>query len=284
MTEGLYQHRPEVPYVVGMEGAGEVIERCGDTGDLQLGDPVRFSSRTGACATEVVVPANRVWPRPSPFSFAEAAAFGVGALTAWVSLVCRAQLRAGESLLVHGASGGMGLAAVQLGRHLGAHVIATGSDPGRLAAARTAGAHEVVLTDEHMVSHLKAGWPDGIDVIFDPVGGDVFDQSLRVIGWGGRLLVVGFASGRIPNLPVNLPLIKGFSVVGVRAGEYGRRDPSAGRQNERDINAAAEQGVMRPIIGATYNLADGLRALEALRARQVAGKVVILPASGTGIG
>jgi NADPH2:quinone reductase len=275
MTEGGYQHKPALPFTIGMEGAGIVTESAAGRDGPAVGDRVRFSCRSGACATEAVVPAERTWPMASSFSFAEAAGFGVGAITAWVSLVCRGNLKACEVLIVHGASGGMGLAAVQLGAHLGAHVIATGTDPERLAVAKACGAHEVMPVDDGFRERIKSKWPDGVDVIYDPVGGDVFDRSLRVIGWGGRLLVVGFASGRIPQLPVNIPLIKGFSVVGVRAGEYGRRNPTAGRENEQAIQALAEHGVMRPHVGARFALDDGIAALEALRDRQAAGKVVI---------
>lgn len=275
MTEGGYQHKPSLPFTIGMEGAGVVTESAAESGGPAVGDRVRFSCRSGACATEAVVPAERTWPIPAAFSFAQAAGFGVGALTAWVSLVCRGDLSAGEVLIVHGATGGMGLAAVQLGVHLGAHVIATGTDAARLEVARACGAHEVMLVDDSFRERIKSAFPDGVDVIYDPVGGDVFDQSLRVIGWGGRLLVVGFASGRIPQLPVNIPLIKGFSVIGVRAGEYGRRDPAAGRANEQAIQALAELGVMKPHVGASFALTDGIEAMRALRDRQAAGKIVV---------
>lgn len=277
MTEGGYQHKPDLPFTLGMEGSGVVIESRVQGSGPREGDAVRFSCRTGACATQVVVPAERTWQKPEAFSFEEAAGFGVGALTAWVSLVCRGKLQAGETLVVHGASGGMGLAAVQLGVHLGATVIATGTDPERLAVAGQCGAQHLVPMDEQFRDRVKTICPDGVDVVYDPVGGEAFDRSLRVIGWGGRLLVVGFASGTIPRVSVNIPLIKGFSVVGVRAGEYGRRDPVAGRANEQAIQALAEQGILRPVVGARFSLADGVNALRALRDRKAAGKLVICP-------
>ncbi|MGB7298971.1 MAG: NADPH:quinone oxidoreductase family protein [Burkholderiaceae bacterium] len=275
MTEGGYQHKPELPFVPGMEGAGVVTEIAGSGATFRIGDRVCFSGKSGACAEEVVVPVTAVWPLPDGFSFAQGAAFKVGALTAWVSLVARGQLQSGETLLVHGGSGGMGLAAVQLGVHLGARVIATGTSLERLEPARLAGADEVLLIDEHFRERLKKIVPGGVDVIFDPVGGDAFDQSLRVIGWGGRLLVVGFASGQIPRLPVNIALIKGFSVIGVRAGEYGRRDPIRGAECLRAIRELAARGVMTPVIGARFSLADSKQALVALRERAAPGKIVV---------
>lgn len=169
------------------------------------------------------------------------------------------------------------MATVQLGRHLGARVIATGTSDEKLAVVREQGAHEVInLTRENLrdrVKELTGG--RGADVIFDPIGGDVFDESTRCIAWDGRLLVIGFVSGRIPSITANIPLIKGFSVVGVRAGEYGRRDPVKGAENLRAIDLLAGQGVFRPYIGARFPLERALDALKLLAERKVLGKAVI---------
>ena len=276
MTHGGYQFRPELPYVVGMEGAGEVVEVGGEVNGIRAGDRVCFRGRSGACAESCVVSASDVRPIPAGFDFAAAAAYQVGALTAYVSLVQRGGLEAGETLLVHGASGGMGLAAVQLGHALGARVIATGTSAEKLAVAARSGADEVIDSVpgfRERVLRLTEG--HGADVIFDPVGGDVFDESIRCIAWGGRLLVIGFASGRISDLPANMPLIKGFSVVGVRAGESGRRNPARGAHAQREIERLAAEGVFRPHIGARFALADGVEALRAMAARRVAGKIVV---------
>jgi NADPH:quinone reductase len=203
----------------------------------------------------------------------------VTALTAWVALVRRGGLQPGETLLVHGASGGTGLAAVQLGRHLGATVIATGSSLAKLEAARAAGAQHLLRVGEGaagMAAEVKAlTGGRGADLVFDPVGGDLFDASTHCIAWGGRLLVVGFAGGRIATLPTNLALIKGFAVIGVRAGEYGRRDPERGEQNRRAVEALAAQGVFKPLLGARFGFEQAKDAYRALAARQVAGKIVI---------
>jgi len=279
MTQGKYQHKPALPFVAGMECAGEVVELGHGVDTLALGDAVCFSAHGGAFAESLVAPAAALRPLPRGFSMAEGAAYGVTALTAWVALVRRAALQPGETLLVHGASGGTGIAAVQLGRHLGATVIATGSSAHKLHAAREHGAHHTLvvgnppvgMSDE--VKALTAG--AGADVVFDPVGGDLFDASVRCIAWGGRLLVVGFAGGRIASIDSNWPLIKGFSVVGVRAGEYGRRDPARGLQNRQAVEALAAQGLFKPHIGARFAFAQVPAAYRALAERRVAGKIVI---------
>jgi NADPH2:quinone reductase len=279
MTQGKYQHRPTLPFVAGMECAGEVIETGSGVDWPTLGDAVCFGAHAGAFAEELVAPASTLRRLPPDFSMAEGAAYSVTALTAWVSLVRRAALQAGETLLVNGASGGTGLAAVQLGHHLGATVIATGSSAEKLEAARAAGAAHTLV-----VAPGASGLSDavkaltgcrGADVIFDPVGGDLFDASMHCTAWGGRLLVVGFASGRIANVPSNLPLIKGFSVVGVRAGEYGRRDPERGLQNRQAVEALAARGLFRPHIGARFAFEQLPEAYRAMAARRVAGKIVI---------
>jgi NADPH2:quinone reductase len=279
MARGLYQVKPPLPFVPGLECAGEVVAAAADVGWPRIGERVVYHAKTGAFAERLVAPAALLRPAPPGFDDAEAAAFGAVALTAWVALVRRGMLERGETLLVHGASGGTGLAAVQLGRHLGATVIATGRSAAKLQAAAAAGAqHTIVLEPaaanlRDAVLGLTAG--RGADLIFDPVGGDVFDASLRCIAWGGRLLVVGFASGRIGTVPANLPLIKGFSVIGVRAGEYGRRDPERGEQNRRAVEALAARGLLKPHIGARVPFDDLPTAYRLLAEGRVAGKIVI---------
>lgn len=276
MTEGRYQHRPEPPYVCGMEGAGVVVAAGAGVDPSRVGSAVYFANVGGAIAERTVVAAGAAWPIPAGLDFAQAAAFRVGAMTAWVSLVELGRLRAGETLLVHGGTGGMGVAAIQLGRHLGATVIATTRRPAQAALLERLGAEHVVIGDggfRDAVRSLTAG--AGADVVFDPVGGDVFDESVRAIAWGGRLLVVGFAGGRIPSIAANLPLIKGFSVVGVRAGEFCRRDPAAGERVRAAIERLASSGVLVPHVGARFGLDDGVAALRALAARSAPGKIVV---------
>lgn len=277
MTKGLYQFRPDPPFVLGLEGAGVVAAVGSEVTDFQVGDRVLAHQKTGCYAQQIVLPVAGVRALPAGLDFAQGAAFQAAAVTAYVALVRKGALAAGETLLVHGASGGVGMATVQLGRHLGARVIATGTSDEKLAVVREQGAHEVInLTRENMrdrVKELTGG--RGADVIFDPIGGDVFDESTRCIAWDGRLLVIGFVSGRIPSITANIPLIKGFSVVGVRAGEYGRRDPVKGAENLRGIDLLAGQGVFRPYIGARFPLERSLDALRHIADRKVVGKAVI---------
>jgi NADPH2:quinone reductase len=279
MAEGRYQHKLPLPFVAGMECAGEVDAVGEGVGPYRVGDRVCFSGHGGAFTERLVAPAATLRPLPPGMDFAQGAAYGVAALTAWVALVRRAALQRGETLLVHGASGGTGLAAVQLGCFLGARVIASGSSAAKLEAARAAGAQHVMVVQPG-ARDLAAAVKDlsdgaGADVVFDPVGGDLFDASVHCIAWGGRLLVVGFAGGRIATLPANLALIKGFSVIGVRAGEYGRRDPLRGEQNRRAVEALAARGVFTPLIGARFPFEQAKEAYRALAGRGVPGKVVI---------
>lgn len=277
MTQGKYQLKPALPFVPGLEAAGIVAAVGPDTEtDVVVGQPVVVKPRPGGYAEQVVVPATSVRNIPAGLDFAEAASYQAGSITAYVSLMRCGRLVAGETLLVHGSTGGVGIAAVQLGRHLGARVIATGTSDEKLAVATAVGAHEVInITREDMRTRVKALTGErGADVIFDPVGGDVFDQSLRCIAWGGRLLIIGFASGRIPSVTANIPLIKGFSLVGVRAGEYGRRNPVHGAENIRAIDLLATQGVMRPHICARLPIENAAEGLRMLAERRVIGKVV----------
>lgn len=276
MTEGKYQYKPPMPFVPGTEGAGEVVAVGGGVTAFKPGQRVSFACRSGAIAERVVLDQDSLTRVPEGFSDDEAAAYRVGAITAYTGLVVRGQLQKGETLLVHGSSGGMGIPAVQLGVHLGATVIATGTSDEKLAIVKAAGAHHVLNVKQGFREQVKAlTGGEGADVIYDPVGGDVFDESVRCINWGGRLLVIGFAAGRIPVLPVNMPLIKGFSVVGVRAGEEARRRPERGAHSYAEILRLADLGVLRPHIGAAYPLDQAIEAMRALASRKFAGKLVI---------
>ena len=182
--------------------------------------------------------------------------------------------------MVHGSTGGVGMAAVQLGKYLGATVIATGTSEEKLEFTKKWGADHTLLTHKDNIVDFRDEVKDitngkGADVIYDPVGGDVFDHSIRCINWGGRLLVVGFASGRIPDLPINMALIKGFSVIGVRAGEYGRKDPKAGIENKNAIRKICEEGHFSPYICKEFDLKDAKDAIKFLSERKLVGKVII---------
>ena len=275
MTEGKYQFKPEPPYVVGGEMAGEVIGIGSSVTRFKVGDRVLGGGLTGGLAQEVQRPEFMLRPIPHGADYATAAAFTSAYLTAHVALVRRAELKPMEWLLVHGAAGGVGLAAVDLGKILGACVIATASTAEKRTFLASYGADHVLSSHgfRDAVRELTGG--NGADVIYDPVGGDVFDESVRAIAFGGRLLVVGFASGRIPSISVNMPLIKGFSVVGVRAGEYSRRYPEKGRKNLAAIDGLLAEKKIRPHIGARFSLAQAVDAMRALKQRVVIGKAVI---------
>lgn len=279
MTRGAYQLKPELPFTPGLEFAGEVDALGEGVSGWQIGDAVIGGNRFGAMAEYAVVPAAAIRAKPMRLSWEEAAAFGVAYLTAYVALVCCGQLSPGETVMVHGAAGGVGLAAVDLAKAMGAPVIATASSAGkREALAKLYAPEAVIAADPGFREEVKAFTGGmGVDVIFDPVGGDVFDESTRCIAFGGRLLVVGFASGRIPEISVNMPLIKGFSVVGVRAGEYGRRFPERGRDNLAAIDALAAAGRIRPHVHAALDLADWREGFAMLERREVVGKVVLIP-------
>ena len=281
MTQGKYQNKPTLPFALGMEGAGIVSEVGSQSCTFKEGDEVMFGSwGHGAIAKEIVLPESMLSQKPKSFSFEEAAAFKTVYLTAFVGLIRRGNLVEGENLLVHGATGGVGMAAVELGKLYGARVIATGTSNEKLEIVKSWGADEIVNTLEdgntsfrEEVKELTNG--NGADVIYDPVGGDVFDESIRCINWGGRLLVIGFAGGRISNLPVNYPLIKGFSVIGVRAGEYGRKNPDLGKENIDIINNLANEGKLKPHICKIFSFEHSLTALKYLKDRKLIGKVVI---------
>ena len=282
MTQGKYQHKPELPFILGMEGAGVVEEIGSEVSKFEIGDEVTFGSwGNGAFSDYVVVPEDGPQLKSKSLNFEEAASFQTAYLTAYVSLVRRGDLVKGENLLVHGATGGVGMAAVQLGHKMGANVIATGTSEDKLKNTLDWGASHYLLTHKEdsvsfreEVKELTQG--KGADVIYDPVGGDVFDESIRCINWGGRILIVGFTSGRIPTAPVNMPLIKGFSIVGVRAGEFGRRDPAKGKENIEAVKKLADEGKLKPHICKTFKLEEGKEAIKFLSERKLVGKIAVV--------
>ena len=277
MISGLYQFKPEFPFVLGMESAGIIIEVGKDVKNFAVDEKVIVGGKTGSFSEEIVVTQEDIRRKPKSLSWEQASAFTVAYLTSYVALICRGNLKFGESLLVHGAAGGVGLAAVDLGNIYGANVIATASSSEKRDFLIGYGAEHVLPTKgfKDRVKELTEG--KGADVIYDPVGGDVFDESTRCIAWNGRLLIIGFTSGRIPSIAVNMPLIKGFSVVGVRGGEFGRRNPEKGKENLDAIDNLAKDGKLNPNIYKTYPLENTVDALLELRNRSVIGKVCIKP-------
>lgn len=276
MTTGGYQFKPPLPFVPGMEAAGDVDAVGADITDYAPGDKVTVKLRFGALQDYVVVAPTALKPLPTPFDYAEGAAFSVIYQTAQHALFDRGRLRSGEVLLVHGAAGGVGMAAVDLGRQAGATVIATARGADKLAALRAHGADHVIdYTDGFRGPVLELTGGRGADVIYDPVGGPVFSESLRAIAYDGRLLVIGFTSGSAAAVPANIALVKSISVIGVRAGEHGRRDPAGGRRNIETIHRLANDGQIRPHISHRLPLERTAEGMRALLHREVIGKAVI---------
>lgn len=281
MTQGLYQAKPALPFVPGMECAGTIVALGAEAvdGPWRVGDRVIAGALTGGVAQYGVFPVGSLQSLPAPLSFAQGAALRVAYLTAWVSLVRLGRAQPGETVVVQGAAGGVGLAAVDLARELGLRTIAVGSSAAKLAQIAALYAPDHVLEGptgiRQAVLDLTGG--RGADLVYDPVGGDVFDEACRYTAFGGRLLVVGFASGRIPVVGANIPLIKGFSVVGVRAGEYGRRFPAHGAEHLQAIHALAEAGRIRPHVHAQVPLSAWREAYAGMQDRRVIGRTVILP-------
>lgn len=281
MTRGEYQFKPPLPFTPGLDLAGEVAALGEGVTGWAIGDAVVGGARLGGFAQYAVMEAGSLKPKPARLSFAQAAAYGAAYLTAYVALVRRARIEPGDWVLVHGAAGGVGLAAVDLARALGARVIAASASDAKLAAIQALYAPDAVVNVtggfRDQVKAITGG--HGADIIYDPVGGDVFDESVRCIAFDGRLLVIGFTSGRIPTVSVNMPLIKGFSVMGVRAGEYGRQFPEKGRENAETVWRMADEGVITPHVHAELPLDRWREAFDLLADRQVIGKAVIRPDS-----
>ncbi|MFW3896399.1 NADPH:quinone oxidoreductase family protein [Pseudomonas putida] len=277
IIEGKYQFKPPLPFSPGGEAAGVVSAAGESAGGFKAGDRVMALTGWGSFAEQVAVPAYNVMPIPEGMDFVTASAFGMTYGTSMHALRQRGQLQPGETLLVLGASGGVGLAAVEIGKAMGARVIAAASSADKLETARAAGADELIdysqasLKDE--IKRLTAG--KGVDVIYDPVGGDLFDQAVRGLAWNGRLLVVGFASGRIPELPVNLVLLKGGAVLGVFWGSFAQRQPADNAANFQQLFTWFAEGKLKPLVSKTYPLAEAGEAIEQLASRKAVGKLVI---------
>jgi NADPH2:quinone reductase len=278
MTRGEYQLKPDLPFVSGLELAGEVLE-ADASGLFQLGDRVFGGQKTGAFAELAVVDARSLRAIPDGMDFTTAAALGAAYGTAYTGLVELGGIKPGQWVLVHGATGGVGLAACDLAKALGARVIAASGSPGKLAALKAACQPDAVLLAKGRFREQVVEITGGAlcDLVFDPVGGDVFDESTRCVAFGGKLLVVGFAGGRIADISTNIPLIKGFSVVGVRAGEYARRFPERGKAIRDAMMALAADGRLHPHIDRVLPLTRWREAFEAMARREIVGKVVLEP-------
>lgn len=279
IIQGKYQFKPELPFTPGSELSG-VVTAVGDgvTG-YRAGDRVIAFCSTGAFAQQIVVPQQALMPMPPGMDFDTAAAITLTYGTSHHAVVDRAQLKAGETMLVLGAAGGVGLAAIEIGKALGARVIAAASTDEKLAVCRAHGADATInYSSEDLREAIKAATDGkGPDVIYDPVGGIYAEPAFRSIGWRGRYLVVGFANGEIPKLPLNLTLLKGASLMGVFWGEFAKREPKANMAAMRQLMGWLGEGKIKPRISGRYTLAQAAEALNDMAARKVTGKVVIVP-------
>lgn len=277
IIEGKYQFKPPFPFSPGGEAAGVISAVGENVSHLNLGDRVMALTGWGSCAEQIAVPAYNILPMPDAMDFTTAAAFSMTYGTAMHALKQRGALQAGETLLVLGASGGVGLAAIEIGKAMGARVIAAASSTEKLEVARQAGADELInYQDEDVRERLKTLTKgQGVDVIIDPVGGDLFETVFRSIAWNGRMLVIGFASGTIPSLPANLPLLKGAAVIGVFWGSFAQRQPQDNVANFQQLFAWFAEGKLKPLVSQTFALEDTAQAINTLAARKAVGKLVI---------
>jgi len=278
IIQGLYQFKPELPFTPGSDISGIVLEVGAGVNHLKPGDEVFGFTMTGGFAEEAIVDAKTIFPKPPNMSFEIAASFLLAYGTSYHALVDRAKLKEGETIVVLGASGGVGLAAVEIAKQVGAKVIAAASSDDKLELCQKHGADEVInYSKENLKSRIKELTDGkGADVIYDPVGGQYSEAALRAIGWEGRFLVVGFAAGDIPKIPLNLPLLKGCQIVGVFWGSFAMKNPGQNMQNSLQLMNWYSEGKVKPHIHKKYSLQETPKALEEMMARRVKGKVVVV--------
>jgi len=278
LVAGLYQMKPELPFAPGSEVAGVVLD-TGGVESLAVGDRVCGFPGVGGMAEKTLIPGPATIKMPDNVSFEEAASIPVAYGTSYHALVDRGQLKAGETLLVLGAAGGVGLAAVQIGKALGARVVAAVSSEEKADVVSDSGADAVIRYDEtplrEGIKHATGG--EGVDVVYDPVGGEATEAALRSTKWNGRLLVVGFAAGEIPSIPLNLTLVKGNSIVGVFWGRHFAEAPEEEAANFKQIMSWIGDGTLKPSVQKAYSLAEGAAAIKWVAERNAIGRVVVIP-------
>ncbi len=276
IIEGKYQIKPELPFSPGGEMAGEVLAVGDGVQRFKPGQRVMGLTGYGAFAEEILVPENQLIPVPDGMNDHTAAAFSMVYGTSYHALKQRANIQPGETLLVLGASGGVGLAAVELGKAMGATVIAAASSAEKLEVAKEAGADDLInYADEDLKDALKQRYPKGVDVIYDPVGDRFTEAAIRNMAWNGRLLIVGFAAGDIPKIPANLALLKGCSIIGVFWGAFTQKEPQTNIQNIMELMQLFNQGKINPRISQVFPFEEYEQALAALTSRTAKGKVVL---------
>jgi len=276
ILKGLYQFKPPLPSIPGMELAGTIAAVGEGVARWKVGDRV-IAYAPGAAAERVVVPQDRLLPLPASLDFESGCGVSVTYFTTYHAYKQRAQLAAGETVLVLGAASGVGTTAVELAKQMGATVIAAASTPAKLEVARKLGADHLI---DYSTQDLRERIKDitggkGVDVVYDAVGGPYAEPAVRSLAWKGRYLVVGFAAGEIPKIPMNLLLLKGASLVGVFFGSFAEREPQAQQQNVRELWALFEAGKLKPVVGAVHPLADYAEAFGSMEQRRAVGKVVL---------
>jgi NADPH2:quinone reductase len=279
IVQGKYQFKPELPFVPGSEVAGVIRSVADDVTTFKAGDKVIAFVPTGGFGQQLLAPAQALIPMPPGMDFETAAAITLTYGTSYHAIVDRVMLRNSENMLILGAAGGVGLAAIEIGKALGARIIACASSDEKLEVCRQHGADVLInYSKEDLREAVKAATGGkGPDVIYDPVGGEYSEPAFRSIAWGGRHLVVGFANGEIPKLPLNLTLLKGASLMGVFWGEFTKRDPKSNMANMRQLLQWLHEGKIKPHISGRYKLEEAAQALNDMAARKVTGKVIVLP-------
>ncbi|MEM9194787.1 MAG: NADPH:quinone oxidoreductase family protein [Myxococcota bacterium] len=278
MSRGLYQMSPPLPVAPGGEVAGTVVAVGPGVKNVAEGDRVMALTGFGGFATHIVLGADRCVPVPDAVDLEVAGAFAFTYATSYHALKDRAGLKKGDKLLVLGAAGGVGLSAVEIGAHLGAEVIAAASNAEKLALTKEYGAsHGINYAEEDLKKRAKALGGGAVDVVYDPVGGDLSEPALRTLGYGGRHLVIGFAAGTIPKIPLNLPLLKQCAIVGVAWGSWAMAHPEQHKQNLWELLGLLAEGKLRPHISERYSLDEAVSALRDMEQRKVLGKVTIVP-------
>lgn len=279
IVQNLYQFKPTPPFSPGGEAAGEVLAVGAGVSRFKVGDKVIALTIWGGFAEQVLAKEDQLFPMPQGLSFEVAGSLLLTYGTCIHALRDRAGLQPGQTVLILGAAGGIGIAAIELAKALGARVIAAASSAEKLATCRAKGADEVInyreqnLRDE--IKRITGG--KGVDVVLDPVGGDYAEQALRSMAWRGRYLVVGFTDGQIPRLPLNLVLLKGCAIVGVFWGDFVAREPQAAQTDLQDLVAMLARGQIQPLISARYSLQDASKAILELSQRRAQGKLIVLP-------
>ena len=279
IIQGKYQFKPERPFSPGGEVAGEVKQIGAGVTGVKVGDRVIAFTGWGGFAEEVMTTADKLIPIPAGMDFATASAFVMTYGTSHHALKHRAELKSGETLLVLGAAGGVGLAAVEIGKVMGAKVIAAASSDEKLAVCKAHGADELInYTTQDLRARIKEITGEkGVDVTYDPIGGALAEPALRSTGWCGRYLVIGFASGEIPKIPLNLTLLKGNSIVGVFWGDFTRREKQRNMESLQELGAWFAAGKLKPLVSKQYKLTEAAQALNDMMERKVTGKVVLVP-------